>query len=102
MIGPVERAARRDLRRLPADARTSAIAQSILQLAQRLDGRDTCEACEEIHPALSARDEATTVRELRLAMASLTQEGGGDVGSAISELVRRLGTPGRSKVGDTA
>jgi hypothetical protein len=69
--GPVERAARRELRVLSAEVRSGALAQAVLQLAVRLDGRDTCGACAEDHPVLSARDEATIVHELRVSLAAL-------------------------------
>ena len=69
--GPVERAARRDLRRLAAEVRTSALAEAVLQLAQRLDGRHTCGECAEAHPAIDAKEETALVRELRTSMAAL-------------------------------
>jgi hypothetical protein len=49
----------------------SALAQGVLQLAQRLDGRDTCKTCEEVHPAADAKEETALVRELRTSMAAL-------------------------------
>jgi|HubBroStandDraft_2_1064218.scaffolds.fasta_scaffold61335_1 hypothetical protein len=70
-MGDVERAARRELRGLGAGVRSGPLAQAVLYLAQRLDGRDTCGECEEAHPALSARDEATIVHELRVSLAAL-------------------------------
>jgi hypothetical protein len=93
--GPIERAVRRDLRRAGDDVRTSALALSALQLARRLDGRDTCESCSEDHPVLTARDEATITRELRLSLQSLLGGGGDDDGYAaiIAGLSAPVGDP---------
>jgi hypothetical protein len=57
--GPVETAARRDLKDLPPAYARSAIATAYLLLARRLDA------------GVSARDAATLARELRLALLAL-------------------------------
>lgn len=54
--GTLESAARRDLRSLPPAYRNSAIAQTYLLMARRLDA------------GVNARDTATLARELRLAL----------------------------------
>ena len=88
---------RRDLRRLPDEARTSALALGVMQLARRMDGRVTCESCAEEYPVLTVRDEATIVRELRLSMQALTPGGGGD-DDGFEAVLARLSAP----VGNTA
>lgn len=57
--GPIETAARRDLRALPDDYARSAIGASYMLLARRLDF------------GVSARDAATLTRELRMALLAL-------------------------------
>jgi hypothetical protein len=55
----VEKAARAELKRLPADLRGSTLASAVLELARRLDAEP------------SDREAATLARELRLALSDL-------------------------------
>jgi hypothetical protein len=57
--GPIETAARRDLRALPGDYAKSAIGASYVLMARRMDF------------GVSARDAATLARELRMALLAL-------------------------------
>ena len=59
-IGPVERAARTDLKAFPPEVAKGAIAAAILDLARDVDEN-----------VLSARDKAAAIREIRLCMVEL-------------------------------
>lgn len=76
--GPVELAAKRDLRLLSAEARQSALAQSVLQLARTLD-----------RGLLELKDEPAFVREIRIAMQALREMSPARAGDDVDELRAR-------------
>jgi hypothetical protein len=61
ILGEVERAARRDIRNMPAEFRTCAVAVAYILLARRLDA------------GMSARDAGSVARELRMALLTLRE-----------------------------
>ena len=91
--GVVERAVRRDLRRLPADAQACALAALALSLAQLLDGAAQVDVDKRL-PAASQ-----TARELRGTMAELLK-GAPKARSEIDELRARRAA--RSAAGQAA
>jgi hypothetical protein len=79
-VKPVERAARGELKALPAPLRTSTLAAAVLELARRLDG----------DPA--DREAAQLARELRLGLAYLRRQAGVDDEEVIDVRAGALGT----------
>jgi hypothetical protein len=75
----VERAARAELKALPAPLRTSTLAAAVLELARRLDG----------DPA--DREAAQLARELRLGLADLRRQAGVDDEEVIDVRAGALG-----------
>lgn len=75
--GPIERAARRELRDLDASVRTGLLAQSVLALARRLDA------------GVTPRDQAALTRELRVTLDTLQDRsparGAGDKPDELTE-----------------
>lgn len=58
-MGPIEKAARRDVRAMPDEFRSCAVAVAYIMLARRLDA------------GMSPRDAGTVARELRMALLTL-------------------------------
>ncbi len=77
----VERAARADLRALPAELGSSALARAVLGVARALDDE----------PADTAR--VLLVRELRLAMGDLRAQAKGDATNDVEAFLARVSTP---------
>ncbi len=76
-----EKAARADLRALPAELAGSALARAVIGVARALDG----------DPAPTAR--VLLVRELRLALADLRAQAAGDVTDDVSKFLAGLSAP---------
>jgi hypothetical protein len=77
----VERAARAELRALPEQVRSSALAKAAIDLAKRLDAGP---------PDTTA---VLLARELRMAMADLRGQAKGDATNDVEEFLRRVSTP---------
>jgi hypothetical protein len=76
----VSKAARAELKALPAPLRTSTLAAAVLELARRLDNDPP------------DREAAQLARELRLALAELHRQAGVDDEEVIDVRARALGT----------
>jgi hypothetical protein len=84
----VERAVRRDLRKLDPEIRQSGLAAAALSLSRLLDGEfsTVCRTCSEdvtVLVAASARDVAGVARELRATMEHLEGRGDSDAGAGF-------------------
>jgi hypothetical protein len=84
----VERAVRRDLRKLEPEIRQSGLAASALAMAQLLDGvfETVCRECREnvtVPVEASARDAAGVARELRATLEHLETRGDSDAGEGF-------------------
>jgi hypothetical protein len=95
MSGPVERAVRRDLRRLDKDARGGALAASAVELARLLDlpidsVGDGKFAVETIDKRLGSA--ASAARELRTTMLELLKDVKPEARDGIDELRARRAT----------
>lgn len=79
-VKPVERAAKAELKALPSELRSGALAAAVLELARRLDDDP------------SDREAASLARELRLALADLRRQAGVDSEAVIDVRASALGT----------
>jgi hypothetical protein len=78
-VKPVERAAKAELKALPSELRSGALAAAVLELARRLDDDP------------SDREAASLARELRLALADLRRQAGVDDEEVVDVRDRALG-----------
>jgi hypothetical protein len=81
LMGVIERAARDEVRRMPAEVRGSALAKAVVALARRLDGRPSDSAAALLN------------RELRQTFADLRAQTKGDGTGDVEEFLRRVSTP---------
>jgi hypothetical protein len=77
----VEKAARAEIKALPAGLRTGALATALIELAKRLDAG----------PA--DREVAGIARELRLSLGELHRRAGGDIASETETFIAKISTP---------
>jgi hypothetical protein len=77
----VEKAARAEIKALPAELRTGALATALIELAKRLDAG----------PA--DREVAGIARELRLCLGELHRRAGGDIASETERFIATISTP---------